>query len=453
MPDQIATGTSVRRAFERRPTAIVIAAVATAIVALAVGGSLLPRGAIPDRAGLLGAPSANTGASEAGPSAGSSRAGAQPIASPGSSAAPSSTSPRVPAGPKSTAAPTKRPTPTPRPAAQPPTNLAASPSTVYMHYYLWWTPQHWRDKLGTAYPYAASPAPAPGGMDASGCNPTVRYPGATIVDVPSEGLYDQGNGATFDRHIAAAVGAGITGFLVDWQGTGASGQGPSSSGYDARLDLLVSRVDRYNAAHGTRFRLALALDAFGNYGRPASALINDLNYFRIRYASNPAFANRYSSQPVVMLMASRRFALGTIQAVGAAERPHLLLLGDETTTSWGRDAASLDGTGYYWSSQDPWRNPQSGSQIASLARQVHAAGKAWFAPFTGGYNTQLGGGSSCVPRNGVRTLDAVWRLNVGSRPQGWFGISWNEFVENTYLEPSVTYGRTYLNEIARLIRG
>ena len=322
-----------------------------------------------------------------------------------------------------------------------------------MHYYLWWTPRHWTEKLGSAYPYAASPLPAPGSMDSTGCNPKVRYSGATIIDIPWEGLYDQGQSGTFDRHIGEAISARITGFVVSWQGTGEIGQNSTSSGYNARLDLLVARVNAYNAAHGTRFRLALALEAFGNYGRSPAAVINDLNYFRSRYAANPAFASSYSSKPMVMLMGSRRYALATVQAVSASARPYVFLLGDETYLSWARDAALLDGTAYYWSSQDPWNNPQSGSQIAALAAQVHGAGKKWFAPFTGGFNTQLIGGNTCVARRGVKTLDEVWRLNQASAPEGWFGISWNEFVENTYLEPSTLYGRTYLNEIARLIAG
>ena len=323
-------------------------------------------------------------------------------------------------------------------------------STVYVHYYLWWTPRHWQEKLGSSYPYIASP-PIPGRMDASGCNPTVRYPGATIVDIPSEGLYDQGRGSTFDLHIAQAASARIAGFIVSWQGTGLPGQTPASSGYNARLDLLVARVNAYNATHPTKFRLALGLESFGNYARPAAQVINDLEYFRTRYARNPAFANVYSSQPLVMIIGSRRYALASVRAMSGAERNNFLLLGDETTASWSRDAAYLDGTGYYWSSQDPWNNPQSGSQIASLAAQVHAGAKAWFAPFTAGFNTQLIGGSSCVPRRGVNTLDAVWRMNRTSNPQGWFGISWNEFVENTYLQPTRTYGGTYLTELARLI--
>jgi hypothetical protein len=376
----------------------------------------------------------------------------------GDATASSKTSSGSPSAKASASAPGK---PTPRPkksaatattAPPPPTPLAGPSNAVFMHYYLWWTPRHWHEKLGTRYPYTAKPLPAPGRFDASGCNPTVKYPGATVVDIPTEGLYDQGQGATFDLHIAQAAAVGISGFVVSWQGIGVANQGPGSSGYNARLDLLVSRVNRYNAAHGASFRLVLGMEAFGNYGRPASQVVADLEYFRSRYSANPAFSTRFSRLPMVMLLASRRYPLSTVQAISTAERGRLFLLGDETYRSWSRDAPYLDGSAYYWSSQDPWGNPQSGSQVAELARQVHAAGKPWFAPFTGGFNTQLIGGSTCVARRGVATLDAIWNLNRPSRPQAWFGISWNEFVENTYLEPSTLFGRRYLDEIGRLIR-
>ena len=44
-------------------------------------------------------------------------------------------------------------------------------ATVYSYYYLWWTNQHWHDKLGTAYPYGTVPIPAT--TDAQGWNPKV----------------------------------------------------------------------------------------------------------------------------------------------------------------------------------------------------------------------------------------------------------------------------------------
>lgn len=346
-----------------------------------------------------------------------------------------------------TASPTLAPSVTPSGSG----GQAVSPPTiVYLHYYTWWTLQHWHQKLGSRYPYAASPPVLPGTVDASGCAPAVDYPGATIVDVPSEGLYDQSQAATFDRHIAEAAAAGITGFLVSWQGVGSANQTPASSGYDSRLELLVERVDAYNATHTVPFRLGLAFAAFGDYSRPADEIIGDLTYFSHRYGHDPAFANAFSDEPLVMWLDSRKFSLATVQAVSASLRSSLYLIGDETYQSWSRDAPYLDASSYYWSSQNPYQNPASGQQILSLASQVRAGQGRWFAPFIAGYDKILVGGG-CVPRNGVQTLDEIWRINGASHPDAWFGISWNEFVENTYLEPTVRYGTTYLDELRRLI--
>jgi hypothetical protein len=338
------------------------------------------------------------------------------------------------------------------PAAVPAPARSEAPTRVlYVHYYLWWTGRHWQEKLGTAYPLGAAPAPAPGRLDAQGCNPQSLYPGAEIVDLPAEGQYDQGQPSIFDHHIDLAARAGIAGFLVSWRGTGARGQRPASSGYNSRLDLLVSRVNSYNAAHGTNFGLGLAFAAFGDYARPAEKIAADLDYFATRYGRDHAFRNPYESKPVVMWLDSRKHQLATVAEVSAGARRRLYLVGDETEQSWPRDARYLDGTSYYWSTENPWANPRAGATLETLAAEVRKEGKRWFAPLIAGYNKQLLGGS-CVPRRGVETLSKIWETNLRSRPDGWFAISWNELVENTHLEPSLAYGSLYLDRLTALIR-
>jgi hypothetical protein len=345
---------------------------------------------------------------------------------------------------------TKAPSATPHSAVTPKRQATTAPP-VYLHYYLWWTPQHWKSKLGPDYPYGASQPPLPGKLDADACNPQVSYAKAQVVDLPAEGLYDQGDQSTFTRHITLAWQAGIQGFLVSWQGTGNQSQGPGSSGYNSRLELLVGAVNTFNAAHGSNFGLGLAFAAYGNYNRPANEVIGDLTYFQARYGNDRAFRSLFDSKPMVMWLDSRKFSADTVAAVSASVRAHVYLLGDETAQTWARDADFLDGTSYYWSTENPWSNPQAGSTISKLADAVRARGKRWFAPFIPGYNKQLLGGS-CVPRHGTETLAKVWEANAASHPDGWFGISWNELVENTHLEPSATYGTRYLDALSTLIR-
>jgi hypothetical protein len=339
---------------------------------------------------------------------------------------------------------------TPSPTTAGPQGPSAG-ATVYLHYYLWWTPQHWHDKLGPGFPYVATAPPPPGRTDATGCNPEVFYPGSQLVDVPAEGLYDQGQAATFDAHISRASAAGVSGFLASWQGTGNSEQAPGSSGYNARLDLLVSRVDVFGRTHPHGFGLGLAFASFGDYQRPAAQVTADLRYFAARYGADPAFRNPYSTRPLVMWLDSRKYPAATVQEVSGAVRSQVYLVGDETASSWARDAPFLDATSYYWSSENPWQNSQAGANLSRLGAAVRASGKRWFAPFIAGYNKQLEGGS-CVPRRGTDTLRQVWEVNSRSRPDAWFGISWNELVENTYLEPSRAYGSAYLDTLAALIR-
>jgi len=336
---------------------------------------------------------------------------------------------------------------TPSPSASPPRTI------VYLYYYLWWTPEHWLAKLGPQYPAGSTQPPLPGSTNAEGCNPTTNYAGATIVDVPQQGLYNQAQASSYQLQIEEAVQAGVTGFLASWQGTGTNHQTSRSSGYDQRLALLVQAVDSYNTSHPTApFYLGLAFSAFGDYTRPASELVADLHYFFQTYGQNPAFRNPFSPHPIVVFMDSRKFALSTVMAVWSAEHNDEYLVGDETPDSWSRDAPYLDATTYYWSSEDPWTNRAAQGDVVNLGQQVHGAGKKWFSPFIPGYDKQLLGGS-CVPRDGVATLEKVWSVNSASSPQAWFGISWNEFVENTYMQPSVAYGSTYLNELKRLIEG
>ncbi len=47
---------------------------------------------------------------------------------------------------------------------------ATTGKPVYAYYYLWWSTQHWKDKLGSNYPYTASPLPLPATTDADGCH-------------------------------------------------------------------------------------------------------------------------------------------------------------------------------------------------------------------------------------------------------------------------------------------
>jgi hypothetical protein len=331
-----------------------------------------------------------------------------------------------------------------------PAAVAARPHRphVYAYYYLWWSRDHWRQALGSQYPFSASPLPLPTRLDAAGCNPVRRYPGVTVNDVPRR-LAGQDDRGFLQRDVRQAARAGLAGFAVNWIGTGTRSQRASSNPYSRRLRRLVAAVHRADA-HGLRFKLWLSYKASARV-LPESAIVNDLRYFARAYGHDRAFARSGSGRPTVIWNGSRKYPIGTLAAVSHAVRSRLRVLGDEL--SWSRARARyLDGDAYYWSSQNPYANPQSFAQLRALARRVRASGrhKTWVAPLAPGFNRQLVGGT-CTPRNGGETLRRLFRGNARTRPDAWALISWNEITEGTYVDPMRRYGRRDLDVLRSLL--
>jgi hypothetical protein len=66
----------------------------------------------------------------------------------------------------------------------------------------------------------------------------------------------------------------------------------------------------------------------------------------------------------VIWQGSRKYTVSVLQTITSQYRQSLRILGDETSWTASR-AALLDGDAYYWSSQNPRRNPQSFGQLSA----------------------------------------------------------------------------------------
>jgi hypothetical protein len=326
---------------------------------------------------------------------------------------------------------------------------------VFAYYYLWWSADHWRGALGSHYPFAATALPLPAVLDASGCHPRSLYRGNSLTDVPRR-IYSQDDPGFIEADVRQAASAGIAGFAVNWVGTGAAQQGVNSNPYNRRLKLMVDAVHRVNSA-GIPFALWLSYKASAAM-LSRTAMTNDLNYFVRTYGRDSAFDRKQSARLTMIWQGSRKYPAATLQVVSAAFRSKMRLLGDETNWSTAR-GRFLDGDAYYWSSQDPWGNPQSFGQLGQLASSVRkdarnpdGSSKAWIAPVTPGYDTQLAGGTSCVSRRGGLTLKRLFAGNAATKPQAFALISWNEVTEATYIDPMTRYGTRDLDVLRGVIK-
>ncbi|MFL6163325.1 MAG: hypothetical protein ACJ74U_13980 [Jatrophihabitantaceae bacterium] len=335
------------------------------------------------------------------------------------------------------------------------TQTAAKPK-IFAFYYLWWSKSHWVNSLGSQYPVNSTPLPLPARLAATGCNPVTNYAGNTLTDVPTA-LFSQDDPGRIALDVRQAAAAGLSGFIVNWAGSGTASQLVTSNPYNRRLQAVVDAVHAINRA-GVPFKLWISYKASASI-LPLSSIVNDLAYLRGHYAADAAFDRSQSARPTLIWQGSRKYSAASLQLVASRYRSTFRILGDESSWSAAR-AAYLDGDAYYWSSQDPYRNPQSFSQLATLANAVRSSvknpdgsRKAWIAPLSPGYDKQLAGGTNCVPRNGGQTMRTLFAGNARTVPDAWGLISWNEVVEGTYIEPLQRYGQQDLNVVHALATG
>ena len=135
----------------------------------------------------------------------------------------------------------------------------------------------------------------------------------------------------------------------------------------------------------------------------------------------------------------------------SAVRPQLLVLSTEkNVTGFERIAGVTDGDAYYWSSVNPATNTGYEAKLDQMSQAIHEAGKYWIAPFAPGFDARLVGGQRAVPRDNGQTLRTEYAAAVRSSPDMLGLISWNEFSENSYVEPSKNYGYQSLDLLRQL---
>lgn len=328
---------------------------------------------------------------------------------------------------------------------------------VFAYYYMWWDNHHWTSHLGTSYPYTQQPNPLPATLDANGCGTATTYPGNVETDISQNLAYDQTNPQVIKNDVEQAAATGLAGFAVNWIGDGTTSQAASWA-YNQRLAAMMTAVHQVNA-EGKPFKLIL------NYQSSAKILTmtqftNDLNYLFTTYGSDAALDHTYSSKPEIILAGTWKYTDANIDTISQAFRGRMYLLGDEKPASWDATRTNdFDGATYYWSSQDPYANPASFTQLKNFAATIRSTKnpngttKTWLSPFIAGYNGMLVYGTpTCVPRNNGQTATTVYDGNLATNPDGWAFISWNEITEGTYIVPLTRYGTQYTSILKTIIQ-
>ena len=178
-------------------------------------------------------------------------------------------------------------------------------------------------------------------------------------------------------------------------------------------------------------------------------MLADLRYFAARYGADPAFGV-LGAKPLVIWSGTWKFSRAQVAGVAARVRPRMLLLASEKNRAgYLRLAGLVDGDAYYWSSVDPLKHARFyPAKLDSMSAAIHAHHGLWIAPAAAGFDARLLGGHIVVPRRGGATLRTELRIAAASAPSAIGLISWNEWSENSAIEPSRRYGFQSLTTLA-----
>jgi hypothetical protein len=285
-----------------------------------------------------------------------------------------------------------------------PASAAETPIPTFAYYYIWFNASSWN---------------------------------RAKTDYPSLGRYSSDEGAVMRQHIRWAEQAGIRGFIVSWKGTDT---------LDARLARMVRIADEED------FSLAIIYQGLDFYRQPLPIwqIRSDLRRFSSRYGDDRAFG--FFERPLVIWSGTWEFSPDEVRRVTEPLRDRLLILASERgPEEYGRLADYVDGDAYYWSSANPDTYEGYPEKLAAMGGAVHADGGLWIPPAAPGFDARLLGGTSVVPRKDGETLRREYAAAVASEPDAVGLISWNEFSENSHIEPSVRYGGRYLEVLADVL--
>jgi hypothetical protein len=281
----------------------------------------------------------------------------------------------------------------------------SSDTPVFAYYYIWFNPTSWQ---------------------------------RAKTDYPAIGRYSSDERDVMRKHIRWAKQSGINGFIVSWK---------STETLNRRLAKLIQVAQQENFALTIIYQ---GLD-FHRNPLPVAQVASDFDFFTREFSRRKVF--RFFRKPVVIWSGTWKFSRDEIAFVTRPRQDKLLILATERDLEgYERVGDLVNGNAYYWSSVNPDTFPNYDQRLKLMGDAVHVRGDLWFAPAAPGFDALLIGGSTVVDRKGGDTLRREYNAAIGSSPDVVGLISWNEFSENSHIEPSERYGVRYLHVLAD-IRG
>jgi hypothetical protein len=232
---------------------------------------------------------------------------------------------------------------------------------------------------------------------------------------------------------------GVDGFIVSWKNTDI---------LTSRLRLLIDICTEED------FKLTIIYQGLDveRAPLPAPRIAADLDFFATEFGDHPVFD--MFGKPLVIWSGTWQLSRDEISLVTATRRDRLLILASERNPDDVRNIADLvDGNAYYWSSVNPHTFPGYVDKLQAMEQAVRERGGIWIAPAAPGFDARLLGGERVVNRENGEMLRIQMDGAIQSAPDAIGLISWNEFSENSHVEPSCLYQTESLITLADILGG
>jgi hypothetical protein len=256
-----------------------------------------------------------------------------------------------------------------------------------------------------------------------------------LKDRPNQ-TYTSDNPSVMRRHIELAKSASIDGFIVSWWGP--------NDYTDNNLKLLLDLASEMN------FRIMIYYETLkGDNFKNPSEIVQRLRYAVSKCGSHPAYM-KIGGKPVIPIFSSAKVSLKIWENVFATLRTKSL---DAFFLAMGYDIRNLeifDGLHEYV----VHAIPSLDETLRSTGQMTHEypllsdseRPRLWSATVQPGYDDLLipGRRGSLKNRKNGSAYRTTFEAAVKSNPDWIFITSWNEWWENTHIEPGERFGDRYL---------
>ncbi|HLY29237.1 MAG TPA: endo-1,3-alpha-glucanase family glycosylhydrolase [Aggregatilineales bacterium] len=266
----------------------------------------------------------------------------------------------------------------------------------------------------------------------------VSWQNNTLIDQPLA-RYDSRETWAIERHIALAQSAGIDAFVMSWFGE------KDNNITGAAFNILLDKA----AQHG--FYAAASVDlAQDNFNSTIPDVETSLHVLLDSKVQQPAYL-RYNGKPLIYFWNQGHFTVPQWQSIREHTDPHhkAIWVMEGADTSY---MAVFDGLYLF---NTAWSHDNGGTSTGWAGR-VFGGGGVFYTPtvMPGWDESRLPGRSHPTPPQDRANGAFLYNSWAGATEAGTPSIlivSWNEFQENSYIEPSVRYGTQALDILRPLI--